>query len=287
MSDTKISTAPGTIYFIRERDLITNEISPFVKIGLTALRRKTTDRKNDLQTGNPRELFVADEVKVPCVRAVETGMRYRFLAQNVNLEWHVFSDKSKDQLKDALTYCEYLRQRFDELTHLLNKAEILGYSPSLSEIVPKTEEAEYWCRQYLIHHEITKIGQTVAIAQRVKAKECFRDGRQIPDGISITERNVSAVDWDQFRNTYPEVFDEYTSRRHKGLFKVLAKLTKSEIIKNSEISQFQVEVKNFFFKYTTKKMITLILRQNSDKCESKFYRQQNSVLLKKKLLAVS
>ena len=99
MSDTEISTEPGTIYFIRERDLITNEISPFVKIGLTALNRKTTNRKNDLQTGNPRELLVAHEVVVPCVRAVETVLRYKFLAQNVNLEWHFFSEKSENQIQ--------------------------------------------------------------------------------------------------------------------------------------------------------------------------------------------
>ena len=244
--NTEISTEPGTIYFIRERNLITNEISPFVKIGMTALHRKTTERKNDLQTGNPRELFVSHEVKVPCVRAVETALRYRFLAQNVYLEWHVFLENSKDQFSDALTYCELLGEQFDEITHLLNKAEILGYSPSLNESLPKTEEAKYWCRQYLIHHELTKMGETVLTAQRVRAKEYFRDGKQIPEGISITERSVSAVDWDKFRETYPEVFDEYTSQRHTGLFKVLAKLSKVEVSENPEISEFQVEVESFF-----------------------------------------
>ncbi len=225
--NNEISTEPGTIYFIRERNLITNEISPFVKIGITALHRKTTARKNDLQTGNPRELFVSREVKVPCVRAVETALRYRFLEQNVNLEWHVFLDNSKDHFSDAIAYCEYLRQRFDEITHLLNKAKILGYSPSLSESLPKTEEAEYWCRQYWIHHELIKIGETVLTTQRIKAKEYFRDGKQIPEGISITERNITEVDWDKFRETNPAIIDEYTSRRHTGLFKVLAKVAQS------------------------------------------------------------
>ena len=106
MASNEISTEQGTIYFIRERNLITNELSPFVKIGLTGLHRKTTDRKNDLQTGNPRELFVAHEVLVPCVRAVETALRYKFLMQNVYLEWHMFSEGSKNQIQDALKYCE-------------------------------------------------------------------------------------------------------------------------------------------------------------------------------------
>ncbi|MEY4168818.1 MAG: hypothetical protein RIR52_2642, partial [Acidobacteriota bacterium] len=55
---SEISTLPGTIYFIRERDIISGEVSPYVKIGLTALERSASDRRDDLKTGNPRHLFV-------------------------------------------------------------------------------------------------------------------------------------------------------------------------------------------------------------------------------------
>ena len=253
MSDTEISTEPGTIYFIRERNLITNELSPFVKIGLTALHRKTTDRKNDLQTGNPRELFVANEVAVPCVRAVETALRYKFLMQNVNLEWHVFSEGSKNQIKDALDYCEELKKQFTKQTSLIEEAKRLDNTPSTGGLIPATEDAVHWRSQFLVHHGMVKLGRTVATAQRMKAKECFQNGEQVPDGIGITERLISDVNWEQFRKMYPEIVEKYIKRQLTGVFKVPSKITQSEIDTNPKILETKADVEKFFELFNTEK----------------------------------
>ena len=253
MSDTEISTEQGTIYFIRERNLITNELTPFVKIGLTSLHRKTTDRKNDLQTGNPRELFVAHEVAVPCVRAVETALRYKFLMQNINLEWHVFSEGSKNQIKDALDYCEELKKQFAKQTSLIEEAKRLDNTPSTGGLIPATENAVHWRSQFLVHHEIVKLGRTVATAQRMKAKECFQNGEQVPDGIGITERQISDVNWEQFRKIYPEIVEKYIKRQLTGVFKVLSKITQSEIDTNLKTLEAKAEVEIFFKLFNTEK----------------------------------
>lgn len=246
MSDTEISTTPGTIYFIRERDLITNEISPYVKIGLTGLHRTATDRKNDLQTGNPRELFVAHEVTVPCVRAVETALRYKFLAQNVNLEWHLFSDQSENQVKDALDFCRKQKERFAEQTSFFEEAKRLDNTASSGDLIPPTKEANYWRDQYLTHHEILKLGKTVATAQQVKAKERFQSGEPLSDGIRIAEKKISEVDWDRFQKTYPEICKKYIKCEIIGVFKLLSKISQSEIDTNPKISETKVEVEKFF-----------------------------------------
>ena len=253
LSDTEISTEPGTIYFIRERDLITNEISPFVKIGLTALRRKTTDRKNDLQTGNPRELFVAHEIVVPCVRAVETALRYKFLAQNVNLEWHFFSEKSENQIQHAVNFCEELKEQFAKQVSSIEEAKRLDNTPSTKELIPPTEEAVHWRNQFLVHHEIVKLGRTAATMQRMKAKECFQNGEEIPDGIRITERQISEVNWNQFQKIYPEIVEKYIKRQLSGVFKILGKITQKETTANLKISETETEVKKFFELFNTEK----------------------------------
>lgn len=253
MSDTEISTEPGTIYFIRERDLITNEISPFVKIGLTALHRKTTNRKNDLQTGNPRELFVAHEVVVPCVRAVETALRYKFLAQNVNLEWHFFSEKSENQIQHAVNFCEELKEQFAKQASFIEEAKRLDNTPSTRDSIPPTEEAVHWRNQFLVHHEIVKLGRTAATMQRMKAKECFQNGEEIPDGIRITERQISEVNWNQFQKIYPEIIEKYVKRQLSGTFKILGKRPQSEIATNVKISETEAEVEKFFELFHTEK----------------------------------
>ena len=253
MSDTEISTEPGTIYFIRERNLITNEISPFVKIGLTSLHRKTANRKNDLQTGNPRELFVAHEIVVPCVRAVETALRYKFLTQNVNLEWHFFSEESKNQIKHAVDFCEELKELFTKQTSFIDEAKRLDNIPSSGDLIPATEEAVHWRNQFLVHHEIVKLGRTAATAQRMKAKECFQNGEEIPNGIGITERQISEVNWDQFRKIYPEIVDKYVKRQLIGVFKMLNKMAQSEINTDLKISETKDEVEKFFKLFNVEK----------------------------------
>jgi hypothetical protein len=253
MASNKISTEHGTIYFIRERNLITNGLTPFVKIGLTALNRRTTDRKNNLQTGNPRELFIAHEVVVPCVKAVETGLRYKFLMQNVNLEWHFFSEESEYQIDDAFSYCEELKTRFAEQVESIDEASRLDNTPSTRGLIPATEEAMYWRSQFLVHHEIVRIGRTASTIQRIKAKECFQNSEQIPDGMGITERQISEVNWAQFRRIYPEIVEKYVKRELTGVFKLLNKLTQSEIDANRKISETKAEVEKFFELFTIEK----------------------------------
>jgi len=246
MAYNEISTEQGSIYFIRERNLITKELSPFVKIGLTGLHRKATNRKNDLQTGNPRELFVEHEVMVPCVRAIETALRYRFLEQNVNLEWHIFSESSKYQIQDALEYCEKLKSQFAEHSSFIDEAKRLDKTPSKGIPIPPSEEALYWRNEVLLRHEIVKLGQIAAAAQRTKAKECFHSGDQIPAGVKIIERQISEIDWKNFRKAYPDIVNNYIKCRLSGVFKVISKKAQNKTKTALRILHAEYETSKFF-----------------------------------------
>ena len=70
------TTTSGIIYFIGEIDVLSRKKSNFVKIGLV----KTTNQESSkslnnrlfrLQTMQPRELFIIDEVDTHCVFIVE------------------------------------------------------------------------------------------------------------------------------------------------------------------------------------------------------------------------
>ncbi len=64
-----INLTPGEIYFIREQDVLTKEISDYVKVGLVreGEDRDSDERASEHQTGNPRELSVYKVVKTAAV----------------------------------------------------------------------------------------------------------------------------------------------------------------------------------------------------------------------------
>ena len=120
-------------------------------------------------------------------------------------------------------------------------------------MIPATEEAVHWRNQFLVHHEIVKLGRTAATAQRMKAKECFQNGEEIPNGIGITERQISEVNWDQFRTIYPEIVDKYVKCQLTGVFKMLYKMAQSEINTDLKISETKDEVEKFFKLFNVEK----------------------------------
>lgn len=225
----EISTKPGTIYFIRERDFITNDISPFVKIGLTALDRSALDRKDDLKTGNPRELFVHHEVQVPCVSAVETALRYEFILQNVNLEWHYFGANSKRRLEEAIAYCEALGKTFAGYSDVIDEARRLNDIPSNGTLVARTAESDHWWRQYLIHHHVTGIVSKAKAARVEEAKDLVSRGLDAPTGVVVGTTTRSSFDEDGFRAKYPSIYEQHVVRKFKATFNSKGKLTADEL----------------------------------------------------------
>ena len=89
-----INLTPGEIYFIREKDLLTKEVSSYVKVGLVreGEDRGSEERASEHQTGNPRQLFVEKIVKTEAVSAVENMLHDHFANQRVSGEWFDFDN---------------------------------------------------------------------------------------------------------------------------------------------------------------------------------------------------
>jgi len=82
-----MSLVPGYIYFIRERDYLTNQVGPYVKIGLTRELRPVSARLSDHMTGNPRQEYSEWDIQVPMVDKLETYMHHYFAQRRITGEW--------------------------------------------------------------------------------------------------------------------------------------------------------------------------------------------------------
>ena len=71
---------PGKLYFINEHDVQSGLRSNYYKIGIVrdADGRDSKNRLLEHQTGNPRKLWIVEELEMPAVEAVETNLHYLF-----------------------------------------------------------------------------------------------------------------------------------------------------------------------------------------------------------------
>lgn len=227
---TEISLDPGTIYFIGERDLISGEETPYVKIGLTKLDRTGEEREEDLKTGNPRELFVKHEEYVPLVHSVERALRYEFRLQNVLLEWHVFHSDSPKKLSAAIALCKNLGREFADYVPIVEGARDFAKTESKGEVKrATTPEAEHWRREYLLHNHILNLEKKATKAYTSLAKVAAADGKPAPQGTTTTPVPRRQIDWKRFAVDYPEICAQFQMTRTIRKFDAKGKLSESDL----------------------------------------------------------
>jgi hypothetical protein len=203
---TEISLEPGTVYFIGERDLISGEETPYVKIGLTKLDRTGVEREADLKTGNPRELFVMHEEYVPLVHSVERALRYEFRLQNVLREWHVFRPDSPKKLTEAISLCQDLGREFADYVPIVGAARDIAKTESRGEIKKATSpDAEHWLREYWLHSHVLSLGDKATEKYSSLAKVAAAEGKPAPQGTTTTQSPRQTVNWKRFEAEHPEI----------------------------------------------------------------------------------
>lgn len=78
----------GTLYFIGEKDLVSKEVSSYVKVGVVIGERDVESRAKEHQTGNPRELNIVESIESPFVQKLETHLKKEFVQLKVSSgEW--------------------------------------------------------------------------------------------------------------------------------------------------------------------------------------------------------
>jgi len=111
---------PGSIYFLRERDFLTGEVSPYVKIGLVRKDKPTEKRILEHQTGNPREIYDYQTIEATFVEDLETRLHYIFGAHWVTGEWFLLDEL---QLLEVIDVAQVYALEQQQLAAVLDQAD--------------------------------------------------------------------------------------------------------------------------------------------------------------------
>jgi hypothetical protein len=204
-----MNLTPGSLYFMRERDHVTGDISAYVKIGLTRDDRTSESRKGDHQTGNPREIIVIEELVSPAISELETQMHARHAIDRITGEWFALNET---QLSDAYLLAQKLAKNLEKHLPGLQKVEQIAS-------VLSTEEEIKPDSTLLDIHEVYKTNATELMAvedELREIKETLRDFAKNTGGINgVAGWRISAprpkVDEKRLQKDLPEIHSSFTS----------------------------------------------------------------------------
>lgn len=226
-------TRAGEIYFVRERDYITGEVSPYVKIGLTRDDRVSAARQGDHQTGNPRELFLHHAEKVDMVQTVEKTLHWQFAAKRVTGEWFLLDDRL---LAEAVTKCRMLGIEFESHVDVIRTAEQLGSIASNGEPVPASNEALEWWHNHQIADQIVSLCDDAVAKYKVVLKSDVQEGKDVGTAAKASTQVKTYFDEESFNAKYPDLWTAHLGPSSiSGRFTV-TKMKDDELLAHPEVA---------------------------------------------------
>ena len=197
---------PGEIYFLREIDVLSGEKSPYVKIGLVELSRESTERKQEHQTANPRDLVLVSHFKTECVRAVEKYLHWHYIEHGVRGEWFKFSDEI---LSGAIKYAEELRDMFADQIASLRDGFMYQSVVSDGRVKPATDEAQRWLREYQVANLISANSYQAYEEFKKAIKEAEERGEDTSDGGTYIDRTRRDLVEEDLMKGDPDLYSKY------------------------------------------------------------------------------
>jgi hypothetical protein len=142
-----INQTPGEIYFITEEDLLTHDVSSYVKVGLVRENegRSSEERLLEHQTGNPRKLSIYKKISTPAVSAIEGVLHGLFAANRVSGEWFDFDGAT---LERCVQEAEKLKLEAEANIEIIAEAARLKDVPSTDEIKKPTKLIQDFFSEY-------------------------------------------------------------------------------------------------------------------------------------------
>ena len=203
------SLTSGEIYFIREEDYLTNEISSYVKIGLVREGdgRDSDSRAMEHQTGNPRKLSIHKVVKTAVVSSIENILHCVFANHRVSGEWFRFDDLT---LKRCFTKAESLAAEANANIGYFNIAQDLKNRVSVSTARVTTVEISLCHEKYLRAEVISRECDRLSMAMKEIFIEALVQEEEVGHIITKQEKKTKLIfDQEKFELTHPEVFAKY------------------------------------------------------------------------------
>lgn len=139
-------TTPGSIYFLRERDYQTGQISPYVKIGLVRNDKLTSTRISEHQTGNPREIIDFHTIQVPFVEDLETRLHYLYGHRWISGEWFILNDT---EIKEVIKVAKDYAKRQTKIIRNHDLVSDLSNCSSNGLVLPTSKKAQQIFQSYI------------------------------------------------------------------------------------------------------------------------------------------
>jgi len=204
-----ISLKGGSVYFLRERDYLSGEISPYVKIGLVRDNKPTEDRIAEHQTGNPRQILDYKTLESPFVEYLETQLHYRFAHRWISGEWFLLDP---EELRSAICEAESLISEFRQ------EEESIAYSIALSKKVSKSAEREPNEKEKSTWEELCKIKLRKDELEARKAilkselTNKLKSARRVDGVVSVISKTPApSFNVKLFAEIHPEIYQTYSN----------------------------------------------------------------------------
>lgn len=215
-NDNSLKTS-GELYFIGERDPVTEEFSPWFKIGLVKygvvdevnpeVEGRTSEvRLKEHQTGNPRDLFVRHKLTTPAVSFLENKIHRLYARVRVRGEWFRLSD---ELLETIIAHAERLASQLRELEEVIVHADDFAASPSTDEIAQPTDDILTWHERWLCATvELTEISHIrKKIAAALSAAEA--KGEDVSRAATIKQETRTSFDKKRLEEEFPAIYQEF------------------------------------------------------------------------------
>ena len=201
---------PGELYFIRERDFQTKEISRYVKIGLVREKddRASQDRALEHQTGNPRELLIYKVIKTPAISEIENIVHGLFATERVSGEWFDFTEaKLAEAIETAQSLADEALLHEDEITTAAELAKVV----SSEAMLQPSPEALAWHGAFLRAEAIGKYCSDFAEGMRDVFREAIEREEPMEHIAVMRERKDRKIfDATAFELAHPDLYVQFT-----------------------------------------------------------------------------
>lgn len=209
---------PGSLYFLRERDFLSGNISPYVKIGLVRNDKKTASRIAEHQTGNPREIMDFQTIAVPFVEELETRLHYLYGTRWIAGEWFLLHEA---ELKEVITVAKQYVRRQEKLKQAYVKLDEFEQIPSNGLLkVPDRKDIEIWRALKRNKEQLIQVDAQAKFFD-LQLRLAMGNYRGI-EGVISTQIKTIAASFDKAAflaadNTHPNLLSAYNELKQGGL----------------------------------------------------------------------
>ena len=204
-----ISPEIRSIYFIRERDLVTGHVNPYVSIGLDTDNVLSMSRRDHLGPGNPRQLFVDHVVGTTSATAIATVLRFEFMDQAIRPNWYYFGEDSSRTIGDLYERCTQLVADFSIHTSIMNEASEFAKVASGPETADGTSESFGLLKSYLLHDHVVQLC-TVVKPLQPESSEPTTKKDEVSRTLDRLLRQMNDQKMEEtFKRRYPELYKTF------------------------------------------------------------------------------